>query len=41
MNNKIIFFDSTIVDYKNFGKENFNQNGKQEKKIEYVERYYN
>ena len=41
MGNKILFFESTIVDYKNIGNEKSNQNGKQEKKAEYVERYYN
>lgn len=41
MDNKIIFFDSTIVGSKKIGKEKSNQKGKEEKKMEYVERYYN
>lgn len=40
MDNKIIFFESTIVGNKKIGKEKLNQNGKQEKKMEYVEKYY-
>lgn len=40
MEDKMIFFDSTIVDYKNIGKEKSSQKGKEEKKMEYVERYY-
>lgn len=41
MNNKIIFFDSTIVGNKKIEKEKTIQKGKKEKKMEYVERYYN
>ncbi len=40
MEDKIIFFNSTIVDPQNFGKETSNQKGKEENKMEYVEKYY-
>ena len=41
MENKTIFFESTIVDCNKFGEENSNQKGKEENKMKYVERYYN
>ena len=41
MENKTIFFGSTIVDCNKFGEKISNQKGKGENKMEYVERYYN
>lgn len=40
MDSEIIFFESTIVSSKKARKENANQKGKEEKKMQYTERYY-
>ena len=40
MDNKIIFFESTIVSSKKARKENANQKGRKENKMQYTERYY-
>lgn len=40
MDSEIIFFESTIANSKKVRKENANQKGKEEKKMQYTERYY-
>ena len=40
MDSEIIFFESTIVSSKKARKENANQKCKEEKKMQYTERYY-
>lgn len=40
MDSEIIFFESTIANSKKVRKENTNQKGKEEKKMQYTERYY-